>query len=161
MRLCWGKIMKHKYWLKYLLGNERGILSEDSMVDWRNNFGLSRKVPKLAYASCAYVWLFLWRNAPYKWKCYALEDAMMIAICNMQKSFPAGEDDNNFVEGMTTDLIFWLCGENQQLSWGECWCLWTCELPHLLITIRLCHCNEYNDLVGEAPFESNLLGEEL
>ena len=30
----------------------------------------------------------------------------------MQIESPAGEDDNNFAEGMTTDLIFWLCGEN-------------------------------------------------
>ena len=38
---------------------------------------------------------------------------MMIAICMMQKKFPAGEGDNNSAEEVTTDLIFWLCEENQ------------------------------------------------
>ena len=35
-----------------------------------------------------------------------LEDAMMIAICMMQKKFPAGEDNNNSAEENVD--AFWL-----------------------------------------------------
>ena len=44
---------------------------------WKQTSVLSLGIPGMFYALHAYVWIFQWRNAPWKWKCYAIwQDAM-------------------------------------------------------------------------------------